>query len=510
MKTALLALSLIGLASTSVWAANYSWSGGGTPVGDQYLWSDKDNWSEGEVPPTGSTIYFRTAAGADILLTAPTSLTNIWFQPLADLSGPAGSFTLSGAPITITNTLGIQNQSLSHQIINSDLIFAASGESTIRGFRYSNTAPLNLPGNITINGNVTADNGIYFRADNGSVITVNGSVAGTGGSAISAKTGGDSSGYVYLRGVNNIANLSVGAGRTYIDNAAAVNVGVGVHLNGDGAFLFMNGYDLEISSLTNDGSNNGRQRIYNGSDTKTILTYNRSTTDQVFTGNLSDATATNNANYTFVKKGSNTLTLAPVTTSTSSAGNYYTGGTIVQEGTLLIDSPLSPNTAAGRGAIEVLSGATFGGDGYAVGAVTVEGTLRVGLGESASGTLRLGGALTLDSDSIIELSLGADGAHSTLARTGTGVWTFDSNQQFTLVDFGMESGTYTGVITGLSSVVDTSGWVVTNPGLSATFTYNSGNIDLTISVIPEPTTAMSLLAAAGVLAWSGTRRRKRD
>ena len=111
------------------------------------------------------------------------------------------------------------------------------------------------------------------------------------------------------------------------------------------------------------------------------------------------------------------------------------------------------------------------------------------------------------SGSVIELSLGAGGAHSTLTRLGSGTWTFDANQEFTLLDFGMEQGTYTSIITGLSSAVDTSGWTVTNAGWTATFTYNGGNIDMT--VVPEPSTAVSLLGAVGLLVLNGARRRNR-
>jgi autotransporter-associated beta strand protein len=505
MKTPRLALLSTVLAATSALGANYSWDGGGTPVEGQYLWTDGNNWLGDAAPPEDSTIYFRTAAGAEVLLSSPASVTALWFQPLVDLSGVAGSFTLSGGALTFTNVLGIQNQSGSAQIINNDLIFTASGESAIRGFRYSNTAPLNGPGNVTINGNVTANNGLFLRADNNSVVTVNGNIAGTAGAAVSVRTGGDSSGSIYLNGVNNISVLNVAAGRAYLGNGAAVNVGVELNLTSDGSFFYLNGHNLEISSLTNSGANNGRQRVYNGSATAVTLTYNRSTTDETFTGQLSENETSNNNNYAFVKKGSNTLTLAPL-----SNGNRYNGGTTVEAGTLLIYNPGSSVTATGSGVVTVWEGAAFGGDGYASGAVVVDGTLRVGMGESAAGTLTLGGALTLNSDSVIELSLGADGAHSVLARTGSGAWTFDADQQFTLRDFGIEAGTYAGVITGLSSAVDTAGWTITNAGWAATFAYNAGNIDLTISAIPEPSTALSLLAAAGILAWKGSRCRKRS
>src|SRR5207253_6828543 len=61
-----------------------------------------------------------------------------------------------------------------------------------------------------------------------------------------------------------------------------------------------------------------------------------------------------------------------------------------------------------------------------------------GTGTTASGTLTLANNLTLNSGSIIELALGASGAHSTLARTG-GTWIFDATQAFTFIDLGARS-----------------------------------------------------------------------
>jgi len=515
MKTTRLTLLSIAIATTPLMSADFTWDGGGTPVSGEYLWTDQNNWVGDVVPSAGSGIYIRNSTGTSIAIPSAVSLTALWFQPMTDLSGPSSSFTLSGETITISSTTGIQNQSGSLQTINNDLVFSSTSESTIRGYRYQSTAPLNGPGNLTLNGSVTTNAAtINLRADNTSVITVNGSIGGVSGGSVAVRAGGDSSGTVYLNGANHISALYVAAGSTYLGNASAVDVGVQLSLTSNGSFFFMNGYNLEVSSMTNSGDNNARQRIFNGSATATTLTYNRSTTNETFTGQLSDSTTSNRNNFALVKKGTNTLTLAPLAggaTAGTQAGNLYNGGTSVQAGTLLISNPnvtaSATTSATGSGAVTVDAGATFGGNGYASGAVTVDGTLRAGLGDSASGTLRLGGNLTMLSGSVIELSLGADGAHSTLARLGSGTWSFDENQEFTLLDFGMEQGTYTSIITGLASVVDTSGWTVTNDGWTATFTYNSGSIDMT--VVPEPSTAVSLLGAMGLLVLNGARRRNR-
>lgn len=502
-----LILLLSALAALAAHAQTYTWDGGGTPVSGEYLWSDENNWFDNAVPPTGSTIHIQGTEGTNISVGSAISMASLWFRPLTDVPAISSSFTLSGADITVSTTNGIQNQSGSLQTINNNLIFTASGVNVIRGFRYNNIAPLNGPGNITLNGNVTVTNGsLHLRADNGSIITANGTIGGADGASIDITAGGDSSGSIYLNGANHISTLTVSAGKTYLGNVAAVDTGVILNLSSDGSFFYLNGYNLEISSLTNSGSNNGRQRIYNASATAATLTYNRSTTDETFTGQMADTTTNNNDNFSLVKKGSNTLTLAPLAGGAAAGtqgGSLYKGGTSVQAGTLLINNPnvtaSATTSATGTGAVSVLAGATFGGNGYTRGDATVDGTLRAGLGGDATGTLRLGGALTLESDSVIELALGAAGAHSVLARVGSGAWSFQADQTFTLLDFGMEAGTYDGVITGLASLVDTSGWTISNEGWTGLFTYDNGSINLTLSVIPEPSTALFLFAAFGFL-----------
>jgi hypothetical protein len=106
--------------------------------------------------------------------------------------------------------------------------------------------------------------------------------------------------------------------------------------------------------------------------------------------------------------------------------------------------------------------------------LTIDGgaTLRAGDGILASGALTLGGDLFLNDNSVIQLALGTALAHSSLARTGSGLWAFDNNQAFSLIDAGATVGTYDNIISGLSADPGTASWVIATSGITGTFAYD--------------------------------------
>lgn len=201
------------------------------------------------------------------------------------------------------------------------------------------------------------------------------------------------------------------------------------------------------------------------------------------------------------KDGAGTVTLNGV--------NTYTNGTTVSAGTLLVNNPSGSGT--GTGAVTVnTSGTVLGGTGTISGAVTVNANAKLQGGNGTTGTtLTLSGALTLADDSIIQLALGPSFTHSTLARTGSGLWSFDpidNDQAFSFIDLGATTGTYQDIITGLASDPDTDFWTITNPGFTGTFSYDGANIDLTLAAVPEPSTWIASGLALGALLLSQRRR----
>lgn len=183
-----------------------------------------------------------------------------------------------------------------------------------------------------------------------------------------------------------------------------------------------------------------------------------------------------------------------------SGQNTYSGGTTVNGGALLADNTAGSGT--GTGAVTVNNaGSILGGTGIITGAVTVNGSAKLqgGDGTTAGGKLTLSGALTLNDNSIVQLALGSSLTHSSLTRSG-GSWIFDNNQAFEFTNLGAQLGKYTGIVTGLSSNPGTeNNWVITNSGWSGTFTYNNGNIDFTLTSVPEPGTWVAGAFAAAAL-----------
>ena len=228
------------------------------------------------------------------------------------------------------------------------------------------------------------------------------------------------------------------------------------------------------------GSIEGNGNVFLGSKRLTVGS-NSATT--IFSGMIQDGginEGSGDVGGSLEKIGNGTLTLL--------GANTYTGGTVVSAGKLLANN--SSGSGTGTGAVTVNnSGTVLGGTGTISGPVTVNaGAVLLG-GEpaAASGSLRVANNVTLNSGAIIQLVLGASGAHTSLTRTG-GTWTFASNQGFAIINRGVEPGVYDNVITGLpGDPGGTASWTVTTPGLAGTFAYDgAGNIDLTISAAPPP------------------------
>ena len=227
------------------------------------------------------------------------------------------------------------------------------------------------------------------------------------------------------------------------------------------------------------------------------------------TANVIQANGSGNINITSVIQNGagNALTINSAGTGTVvfSGVNTYSGGTTITKGTLLVNGA----GTAGAGPVTV-NGGTIGGTGSISGAITVGSgaTVQGGLityNGAANGTLTLASPLTLNTRSIVQLAIGSNLGHGTLATSGV---TFDQNQAFSIFETATTTtGTYANIITGLTSDPGTeSTWTATGNygGFVGSFAYDAaGNgIDLIVTTVPEPATVLGgvlLIAAAG---WS--------
>jgi fibronectin-binding autotransporter adhesin len=124
-----------------------------------------------------------------------------------------------------------------------------------------------------------------------------------------------------------------------------------------------------------------------------------------------DAAAGTKLTITGVISGADGLTTNGPGTVVVSARNTYTGGTVVQAGTL--DVSASAAGAGVIGAVTVDSGATLGGAAGTTGAVTVKGG-----GKVSAGPLNTGAVTFTDATSIDQVTFGPTGPFALLTTGG--------------------------------------------------------------------------------------------
>jgi autotransporter-associated beta strand protein len=264
------------------------------------------------------------------------------------------------------------------------------GPTTINGGALAVGSDNNLgsgtgPANIVINGGtllatntfiLSSARGIAVGATNttwdtgtisvsaGKTLTFNGVIANNG--TVSGVAGGlakDGDGTLILGGNNTYTGgtfINSGTVQAGANNVLAPTSAITVS---SGAVLDVGAYEQVVGSMAGDGVIVNRTALITGSNGVSA----------VFRG-----TITGNGSLTKIGSGIQELT----------AANNFTGGTVINGGTVLVNN--TTGSALGTGAVTVNSGGTLGGTGTVAGVVTVNSGGRLAAGNSV-GTQSYGG-----------------------------------------------------------------------------------------------------------------------
>jgi len=480
----------------------------GTWTGPDIEWTDGTNWSSTPDVPDNTATFTNNAAPTSVTVSDDASINTIQFTAGA----PAFNFVTSGTGITFdVNGTGIVNNSaFAPTFTNNDNLNFNSASSAgnaviinnhgaILSFNNTSTA-----GNATIttnNGAVTQFNdnstggNAQFITNAGGIVDFSGtsgpagdgnisagSIAGAGsyylgsnlltvgGNNLSTTVSGvisdcgDSGSHCGDSGATGGGLIKIGTGtlalsglNTYTGptavNAGTLQAGAVNAFSSASAFTVASGATLDLAGFDQTiGSLAGAGAVTLGSAT---LTTNGDGSDTTFSGTISGSGG-------LVKIGEGTLTLL--------GNNSYTGGTLLNEGTLAVGS----NTALGTGTLTLADGTTL---------------------QAAANRLALANAMQLLGDATVDTQSNT----MTLSGSISGTGGLDKIGSGTLILTG--ASTYTGDTNVNEGVLTVNGSLVSavsiNSGGTLTGTGTIGGLSVGSGGIVAPGNSIGTLRVAG-------------
>ena len=422
----------------------------------------------------------------------------------------AGTFKVASSGGTFTAALGVafKNSGTVNVQTGTLSLQGSDGGSTTGDFTVSSGATLEFASDVTLasGADISGAGAVVFSANqfnSSGAYNISGSSSFTGATATfnaavtnagAVTVNGSSASFNAAASVASLTLLDGNLGGSGIVTSSGPVSWEGGIMSGSGTTQANGG----LSMSDNDKSLQGRTLRNAGTGTWTGGAI------QFFDGgkfaNQSGATFTTNFDGTMSYAGGAASSFTNAGTFTKSGG----GGTTTLEIPLFNTGTVNVNsgTLAAPEITVTGAGSLLAGSGKVQAPITIENGAKIQGGNGTTGTtLTVEGALTLQPGSIIQLALGPSGAHSTLARNSSDLWSFDANQLFTFLN--AQAGTYQNIITGLSDIMpDPNNWTATNSGFMAAFAFDGNNIDVTLTVVPvpEPATWLSALLVTAFVA----------
>jgi autotransporter-associated beta strand protein len=382
-------------------------------------WSTAANWALGILPVSTNFLVFAGAGGTATHNLAALATGNGVISSLTFGSPATGAYTLTGNAFTLIG--GVTNDNAFTNVINNSVTLGAACPVAVNS------------GSLTIGGTISGMSSFTKAGDGTLALTAINTYSGpttnlAGTISLNATSTFGSNGLLVLAG-GNILSLN---SRSTAPLSNAIVMTADTTILGNGTLTNSNRIlPFSANSITTSG---GTLTIRNAG-TNPFATNNafrvRFTgggfdfTQPIVVGHVSDLPAamsqlesynddlTGDQSFTGVISGTGQLRRDAASVSASgrtilSGANTYSGGTLVNAGTLLVNN--SNGSGTGSGGVIVNSAGTLGGSGMIAGPVVCAGVISPG--ESA-GTLTLDGGLDLSSGTNVwELS--------SLSDTGAG------------------------------------------------------------------------------------------
>jgi len=466
-----LLLVLVASAATAR-AVDGTWlSGQGSSV-----WSTSSNWTGNPSPVpggAGSIINLNTGTGGSVFVIIDGAVA----------SRTAGVVNFGGSsPWTIDSTGGgtltLDNSGSDAQV---NIEAGAAGSATI-------SAPVILASSVVLNP-VSANR----------TLSVNAVISETGG-ARSVTKNGQGSLLIPTTGNNTYSGgFTLNAGSVRAENNAGFGTGT-LTLNGGtvdntgGSRFYAN--TLNIGGNITLGSSAGGSNTFSGN---TTLTTHIVVTTDVGSPTLAGVIGDGGNGYSLTKNGTGNLGL--------SSNNTYSGGFVLNAGTVTLSGGNGANGVFGSGNLTVNGGTISGGGAFTrvvSNAVTYNGDATIATGSrvdySGAATLTGNRVLTNDVNSVYSGTIGDGGGGYSLTKAGAGTL-FLGNTTYTGGTI-VNAGT---VSIGGNSTLASSGAITVNGGTLSlgSFTNSVGAVSINGGTLNNTTNTGILSSSSGFTATAG-------